>query len=780
MNRRFTKKLLAVALLITILMVPSSAVYAETSSEAEDSATATSTAIGSMLYWVLSGVIKILAGISTLLDYFVRYSVNPNTGAILEMWRIVRDFCNMFFILILVVLSFATIFDVGGYKISSGVLGKLLIAALLINFSLAIGGLFIKTIDKVNLVFLNGMGSLSDRVGQSFDASQLLNVGDQSIRNTLAMTGKVGCYLTAVGTYNIGLAAQCRTFDQTIATIIPDTYSWNESFRILFSIILLGIAGSGLLVATFFAIIRIPFLWVLLVFSPIAVLASILPSTQATWERWKKEFISWNVFLPIYLFFLYFGFYLLARQNELITNIAGFPNETFTTPIPGLGFPIQFIFVYIVIGIVFWFGTISAVSIARSFGGMASEYGATWSQSITSAIPGISHTRAISAGISDAALDRVEKIKKEGFFGRGGQLGLDRLQAKVAGGLGVTGARESQLAKEVKYLKDEYNKENLNAGALWEITKKGRKQEQLAAFERLKELKQLGGEDMLEAFKLYGPTTKSGLEWAKDVDFEKLTRGERQLWFDDRDVPDSLRYRLADAMAKEGEIGLKWNDKSPTGAKLTPPIEDLGDENKLFRMAKIIDRDNTNKDLLATDPLKAREKANKMLFNFLINVAKKNPAEALRVAEKFKVYDPTKDPVTDPGAYVSISKDLIKNLRKRKASDWLGILNPDLFTKPGNELNDTQLQLRNDMIMIATERPKILEEIMKNRDITAEQRKAAEALEGIVSSFNKPGFNPPPPAPPGTPPRKTTPDASDVLPVSAPRNPKNTIDLRKI
>src|SRR3989344_9199010 len=76
---------------------------------------------------------------------------------ITSIWTLVRDFVNIFFILILVIIAFATIFNrPQGYR-ASELLPKLIIAALLVNFSLVITQTVIEFLFTPALIFINGL-----------------------------------------------------------------------------------------------------------------------------------------------------------------------------------------------------------------------------------------------------------------------------------------------------------------------------------------------------------------------------------------------------------------------------------------------------------------------------------------------------------------------------------------------------------------------------------------------------------------------------------------------
>src|SRR3989338_6572962 len=84
-----------------------------------------------------------IAGLVGILYWVINIPVYPSGGiaVIDESWKIMRNFANMFFIVALILMAFATIFDVlpGAAKYNARALfGRFLLTALLINFSLVL------------------------------------------------------------------------------------------------------------------------------------------------------------------------------------------------------------------------------------------------------------------------------------------------------------------------------------------------------------------------------------------------------------------------------------------------------------------------------------------------------------------------------------------------------------------------------------------------------------------------------------------------------------------
>ena len=293
--------------------------------------------VGSFLTSVISWLGSWVGGAARLLDLVANFKVVSDAGdirVVAETWKIVRDLVNMFFIVALIIMAFATIFGVSQYDYRS-LLAKFLIAALLINFSLLIGTTLIRLSQTLTSTFLQAIGSIADKLGENLIGG--LN-GIPGITNT-----------QAVGNSGYSLVVDIN------AKILP-----------MFSvIIMLVIMLVCFLIASVFVFIRIPILWFLLILSPVAWIAIILPSPRHLNSKWWKQFTAWTLFLPIYLFFVYIGIFILNNSTETIRLLK---EEYLTAQISGWGLGFQVIFNY---GLVIMFmvgGIVMAMSSAMFAG----------------------------------------------------------------------------------------------------------------------------------------------------------------------------------------------------------------------------------------------------------------------------------------------------------------------------------------------------------------------------------------------------------------------------
>ncbi|MBV5342926.1 hypothetical protein JZU68_04725, partial [bacterium] len=125
--------------------------------------------VGGLLGLIIGGLGVILSLVMKALVMVAQYSEFIQAPAVKQGWVIVRDLCNMFFVLILLIIAFATILHQEKYDYKKW-LPKLVLMAVMINFSKTICGLLIDFAQVIMLTFVNafkGMaaGNLVDALG---------------------------------------------------------------------------------------------------------------------------------------------------------------------------------------------------------------------------------------------------------------------------------------------------------------------------------------------------------------------------------------------------------------------------------------------------------------------------------------------------------------------------------------------------------------------------------------------------------------------------------------
>ncbi len=214
-------------------------------------------------------------------------------------WTIFRDIANLGFVLGIIIIAVATILRYKNYT-AKQILWKLIVAALIVNFSLVIGGALITVSNSVSSYLLNAMGSNGGagavaQIGDSFGFIKIVtDVSSWSALGTLANVIGFGD-----GASLSMLAA--------LAVILL--------FGIVFLFTLLGLAGMFLL--RYFNLVF------LLMISPVVWLLWIFPDTNKYFRDWWTKFLHWIQFAPIMLVFLYISLSILSKWSSYQASIEG-------------------------------------------------------------------------------------------------------------------------------------------------------------------------------------------------------------------------------------------------------------------------------------------------------------------------------------------------------------------------------------------------------------------------------------------------------------------------
>ncbi|MDX1440390.1 MAG: hypothetical protein R3284_10860, partial [Rubricoccaceae bacterium] len=119
-----------------------------------------STILSSTLQWIQNIQSRMFDLALAAIRLVAGWQVDVNNEIVFGVWEILRDFANIFFIVGLVVISFATIFRATGLGFFrnwhyQSALPWLLGAAILVNFSLGISDVVVRTANRVTVLFVN-------------------------------------------------------------------------------------------------------------------------------------------------------------------------------------------------------------------------------------------------------------------------------------------------------------------------------------------------------------------------------------------------------------------------------------------------------------------------------------------------------------------------------------------------------------------------------------------------------------------------------------------------
>lgn len=271
------------------------------------------------IVWGIIYLIGYIGGIcltivSAFLDLAVQVNLLILSGPyITNGWNIVLNFTNLGFVLAIIIIAFATIFRVQSYAMKQ-TLGKLIAAALLVNFSLVIAGAFINISHILTNFFLDQFKqeSLSTKLTSILNAQMWGDFRPFDEEKDQFTESNIS-FLNAInkGIFKIPIVGPAIHWaSESIAGILTGEGGSVKDLMPMIAAVFVAAFFTFLIVLTIFAVaimmfIRYVYLGILLILSPIVWLLWIFPSTQHLWQKWWSQFLRWTFFAPLVLFFLY-------------------------------------------------------------------------------------------------------------------------------------------------------------------------------------------------------------------------------------------------------------------------------------------------------------------------------------------------------------------------------------------------------------------------------------------------------------------------------------------
>ncbi len=255
------------------------------------------------IFFVILKILNLLVWLgANLADSILKITSFTKVSVVTIGWGITRSLANMFFALILLIMSISTILQIDSFSYKT-MLKRLIIVALLINFSLVFAGIIIDFSQVMTDYFISaGAGG----AGGNGLSANLTN----------------GLKITEV--YNFGDVNQ--SFFEKVTTVV-----WGPTLQMLveqfMAIILFMAAAFSFFAMSFFLIARIVWIWLCLIFAPLAWVSYIIPNAPGQlgglWGKWWQKFLSWTLFAPIYAFFLYLALTIAKFGVNLNTGAWG-------------------------------------------------------------------------------------------------------------------------------------------------------------------------------------------------------------------------------------------------------------------------------------------------------------------------------------------------------------------------------------------------------------------------------------------------------------------------
>ncbi len=335
------------------------------------------------LITMLSGVLLNGAIQFTIVDMSINLKA---IGGINQAWSVIRDVANMGFIFVLLYASIMTI--IGKEENAREIVVNIIIAAVLINFSLFFTKVAIDIFNMLAIVFYKATVAVPPAGALDFTSTGLSN----AIMGALGVTSIFG----AAGTFENA---------SSVSTI-----------AILSSVVLL-ITSFVFLAMSLMLIIRFVALIFVLILSPIAFLSGVLPGLSGVSKQWKDTLVGQGVFAPIFFLMMYVT---IVLTNSIRTTTFGSSGGSLASIFGGgqtglfeaSGVPTLINFIIIIIFLV------ASLLIAKKYSDMAPS--------------GVSKVTKWATGLAGGATLGVAGRFGRGTVGRFGQVVADSETLKKA------------------------------------------------------------------------------------------------------------------------------------------------------------------------------------------------------------------------------------------------------------------------------------------------------------------------------------------------------------
>lgn len=275
-----------------------------------------------------------------VLNWAFSFPTFKGVKAVDEVWYVLRDICNMFFIVILMVSAIATILRIEKYKFQD-IIKYLIIAILAINFSKTITYVVVDFTQVLSRSFLSMAGA---GLGPNASVGQV----SEQLANNMGMTAifKSPAFWGGAGDVK---------FQGT----------WDMVWETLLSSVVMMVAGITFLVGAIMLIVRWIVILILIAVSAAAWGFYAIPDLRSYHTKWWNILLSYAFFAPVYSFYIGFALILVKAggytppSGELVsTGVTAFTRN-----------PVYFLN-YIISIIVLWLG----LNKAKSFGsGMSNK-----------------------------------------------------------------------------------------------------------------------------------------------------------------------------------------------------------------------------------------------------------------------------------------------------------------------------------------------------------------------------------------------------------------------
>jgi hypothetical protein len=238
-----------------------------------------------MICPVLNGLSRSADGIESFVASQLNFSVSDNLGpSVQRAWTIFRTLTSIIIVIVMLVMVFSQ--AIGGGPFDAYTVRKMLpklVAAIILM--------------QISWVLCEYLIRLSNDAGQAVGQLMAAPFGGPNQLELGALIQR----LNTVGAVILGVATTAGLLTAIVASGAIILYGWPI---LLLAIILVFLA---LVVALATLLFRNALIVLLVIFSPLAFLAFVLPGTDRYWKIWKDNFVKLLVFFPLVIAVIYGG-----------------------------------------------------------------------------------------------------------------------------------------------------------------------------------------------------------------------------------------------------------------------------------------------------------------------------------------------------------------------------------------------------------------------------------------------------------------------------------------
>lgn len=489
-------------------------------------------------------------------------------------WRTLRDLANIVFIFVLIYVSIGIILRLSSVN-SRAMLPRVIIVAFLVNFSLFFAQFVIDISNRLALEFYDMAGFNSIEAGAADGSRGFAEVILTSTRvGTIYDVDQRG---NSGGGVLAGLGAEAGG-SGTIAEVFADKPVEFVLIQLVGSLFL-AVLAFVLLAAAFMLLARFIILIFLMILSPLAFVAMVLPQTQSHARKWWSTLFKQAFFAPAYFLMVWVA--MSVVQSDQFVQATGLGRDSdagFAQLILGQATPVVFNYV-LVIGFL-----VAALILAKNMGAYGASAFVKWGDAVrqrvtntvtrTATLP-VRATGAVAGAVGRAAgggaaryalsktlvplrknMERTTARMARGDAGKSAQwLAKNGLYRNVVGE--ATGAMRNMEKKKFFGARSMEEQEKFEKGFTADSQKELRKEDRAHAIDAYKKLAAEHPDDLREYIKDYATEEEKKVYSNFEKQVRRMTPKEAAGM--DADDLKGLAHILTEQQMKEIE---KTEDKT--------------------------------------------------------------------------------------------------------------------------------------------------------------------------------------------------------------------------